>query len=227
MYEGLSKSVYKERDLEEVENVRVVCGLHEVLQQVKDRGAVAVGQSTTTEKFLKAATYIDPSIEIRCDMAEMRRQFKLLLHRLEDIVKIKDSQLLSSMDIIILMLNTEGRRYVGVEAVMDIICQACTFKSVESVVESWISIMEHHSSKQRNLKEENIQNEMMIACNGPPVQHCMSVVEGAMTRHWMKALRVKDRGGHFIRRSENVKSFLVSKAVDAVSKKAFVDPIMK
>ena len=79
MYEGLSKSVYKERDLEEVENVRVVCGLHEVLQQVKDRGAVAVGQSTTTEKFLKAATYIDPSIEIRCDMAEMRRQFKLFL----------------------------------------------------------------------------------------------------------------------------------------------------
>ena len=68
---------------------------------------------------------------------------------------------------------------------------------------------------------------MMIACNGPPVQHSMSVVEGAMTRHWMKALRVKDRGGHFIRRSENVKSFLVSKAVDAVSKKAFVDPIMK
>ena len=86
-------------------------------------------------------------------------------------------------------------------------------------------MFEHHSSKQRNLKEENIQNEMMIACNGPPVQHCMSVVEGAMTRHWMKALRVKD--GHFIRRSENVKSFLVSKAVDSVSKKAFVDPIMK
>ena len=81
-------------------------------------------------------------------------------------------------------------------------------------------MFEHHSSKQRNLKEENIQNEMMIACNGPPVQHSMSVVEGAMTRHWMKALRVKDRGGHFIRRSENVKSFLVSKAVDAVNKKA-------
>ena len=82
--------------------------------------------------------------------------------------------------------------------------------------------MEHYNSKQRNLKEENIQNEMMIACNGPPVQHSMSLVEGVM-----KALRVKDRGGHFIRRSENVKSFLVSKAVDAGSKKAFVDPIMK
>ena len=40
-------------------------------------GAVAVGQSTTTEKFLKAATYIDPSIEIRCDMAVVVSSFRV------------------------------------------------------------------------------------------------------------------------------------------------------
>ena len=226
LYKGLSENVYKAKDLEAVENIRTILNLKDLLQQIKTKGAIAIGQ-TTAQKFLTAASYIDPSIQVKCEMGELRRQYKVFLHRLKDIADIKDSELLSSMDIIIMLLKTDDKRYVGVEAVMDIICQACTYKSVESVVESWISVLEHHSSKQRGLKEESIQTEMMIACNGPPVQHSMSVVEGGMKRYWTKAASVKDRDGHFIRRSENIKSFQVSKAVDGIMDDNNTDPIMK
>ena len=38
--------------------------------------------------------------------------------------------------------------------------------SVEAVVESWVSIMEHHSSKRRPLAEESMVEEVVIAING-------------------------------------------------------------
>ena len=99
---------------------------------------------------------------------------------------------------------------------MDLICQACTFKSVESVVESWISTLEHHSTKQRALKEESIQIEMMIACNGPPVHHSKGVVRDSMKRYWMKSKNAEDLDGHFIRRSEDMRTYLVSKSIDSL-----------
>ena len=118
------------------------------------------------------------------------------------------------MGIIVIMMNSKNERYVGVEAVMDIICRACCMKSVESVVESWISVLEHHSSKVRNLKEESILTELMVAVNGPPVHHCESLVRDSMQVYWRKPARAKDLNGHFVRRSRNIKTWLVSKAVD-------------
>ena len=109
---------------------------------------------------------------------------------------------------------------------MDVMCQACTFKSVESVVESWISKLEHHSSKQRGLSESSIQKEMMISCNGPPPQHSVGVVESTTKRYWMKAKSAKDREGHFIRRSENIKPYLVSKSIDALRAQEVITPFM-
>ena len=54
---------------------------------------------------------------------------------------------------------------------MDIVCQAATMKSVESVVVSLLSVLEHHSRKSRPLKAETIQGEMMVFVNGPLVSH--------------------------------------------------------
>ena len=114
----------------------------------------------------------------------------------------------------------------NIEAVMDVICQACTFKSVESVVESWISTLEHHSSKQHKLTEDSIHTQMMIACNGPPVQHSKAIVEDAMKRYWAKCVNSKNFDGHFIRRSERIKPYLVSKSIDALRAKKCKNPIM-
>ena len=80
---------------------------------------------------------------------------------------------------------------------MDILCRAATIKSVKSVVDSWVSIIELHSSKSRHLKAETIQDEMMISVNG------------AM-RDYRGNLRSSLTDGHFSRCSECVQSFVVT-----------------
>ena len=82
------------------------------------------------------------------------------------------------------LLNTEGELFKGCEAVIGILVQAAAMKSVESVVESWISVLEHHSSKARNLSEDMIETEMIIAINGPAVPHSESVVKESMVKYW-------------------------------------------
>ena len=54
----------------------------------------------------------------------------------------------------------------------------------------------------------------MIAINGPTVVNCDSVVAEALDSYWAAARR--EGGGHFIRRSEDVRSYRVSKAVDTL-----------
>ena len=84
-------------------------------------------------------------------------------------------------------------------------------------MESWVSVLEHHSSKIRNLSQERLCAEAMIAINGPTVVHCDSVVAEALDSYWAAARR--EGGGHFIRRSEDVRSYRVSKAVDTLVNK--------
>ena len=83
-----------------------------------------------------------------------------------------------------------------------VVVQACVITSVESVVESWISVLEHHANKSRNLSYESIQHELMIALNGPLSQHCTPVVEEAMRAYWGRLKNAKLRNGHFTRVSD-------------------------
>jgi hypothetical protein len=76
-------------------------------------------------------------------------------------------------------------------------------------VESWVSVLEHHCSSIRGITDQvRLENEARVAINGPEVVHSESVIR--------EALRV---GGHthFIRHSENVKDWIVSKAVDSLT----------
>lgn len=118
--------------------------------------------------------------------SEWREQYQQFLRVLTSISSMKDSHKFTSMDILILLLATEAKRYQGCELVMDIITRAATLMSVESEVESWISVLEHHSNKRRPLGDESIQSELMIALNGPKVQHCQGVVEEAMETYWRR-----------------------------------------
>ena len=47
------------------------------------------------------------------------------------------------------LTNYSEKRYKGCESVIDILLWALVMKSVESVVESWISVIEIHSNKTR------------------------------------------------------------------------------
>lgn len=123
----------------------------------------------------------------------------------------------SSMKILELMLETAGERYIDCESIMDILTRAAVTKSVESVIESWISVLEHHANKRRQLNDERIHDEMHLAINGPDTPHSDSLVQKAMKTYWKDSKQVQSRSdGHFIRRSENITSYVVSKAVDSV-----------
>jgi hypothetical protein len=64
------------------------------------------------------------------------------------------------MEVMVMLLNTETKRFQECEAVIDILCQAAAMKSVKSVVESWISVLKHNSNKSRNIKGETVETEM-------------------------------------------------------------------
>ena len=62
-----------------------------------------------------------------------------------------------------------------IEGVLSILADAGLMMGLESVVESWVSVMEHHSSELRPLSQERLQAESMIALNGPSVFNCDAV----------------------------------------------------
>ena len=86
---------------------------------------------------------------------------------------------------------------------------------------TWVSIMERHSPNTRALiHQERYENETFVAINGPDVVHCDLLVKESIADYWRQFLRVGDRGGHFVRRSDNVINWTVSKAIDTLVKKA-------
>ena len=60
---------------------------------------------------------------------------------------------------------------------------------------------------------------MWVAINGPEMTHCTSVVREAMSSYWGGARQEGNRRGHFVRRSEKIKSYIVSEAVDKIVRK--------
>ena len=133
--------VYSPEDLEMMEHIRTVLDLKKYLGEVKDLGSAGAAQKTTL-KFMQAAEFIDPDIRIRCSRTEMRAQHQEFSRKLAEIVKMKDSEKLESMEIMVLLMETDGKRYEGCEVILDVLCQAAAMKSIESVVESWISVLE-------------------------------------------------------------------------------------
>ena len=53
-----------------------------------------------------------------------------------------------------------------------------------------------------------------MAINGPLVQHADEIIKTALKKYWEKSKSLTDRSGHFVRRSENIPDFTVSKVVD-------------
>jgi hypothetical protein len=218
-------TLYSDVDKEMVKNIREVLDLEHKLKEIQSSSPAVVSQQTM-KGFIESADYIDHDLDIKIEKYEMREQYQVFIRKLADLSLKKESEKLSSMSILMIMMNTEGKLYEGCEAVMDILCQAAVKMSVESVVESWISVLEHHSSKTRDLKDETILTELVIAVNGPLVQHCNKVVESTMKTYWKKNKIKSLQDGHFVRKSNRIKPYFVSKAVDNLNSKAVKVPFM-
>ena len=97
---------------------------------------------------------------------------------------------------------------------------------LESVVESWVSTMEHHSSPRRPLTQDRLEQECMVAINGPTEVQCNSVVEEALITYWGRRTMWANRAEHWVRRSSDIWSYAVSEAVDRIVKLPASVPFM-
>lgn len=158
--------------------------------------------------------FFERDLLTRISAEEMRLQYKEFVRRMEELNEEVDS--LDSTALFSLFLDPQNNLYKGIEAVLAVMANSGLVMGLESVVESWVSVMEHHNNPKRCLSQQRLENELMIAVNGPTVAHCDSVVDEAIDLYWSKAKRVGERGGHWIRKSDNIRSFITSKAVDSL-----------
>ena len=64
-------------------------------------------------------------------------------------------------------LNTGLKHYVNVEIVVKIMCDAATCMSVESVVESWVSVYEANINRHRPFSNDRAEHELSLVVNDP------------------------------------------------------------
>ena len=62
--------------------------------------------------------------------------------------------------------------------------------------------------------------------NGPLLQHADAVIKAALGEMYKDSKDIKNRGGKFIRRNQNIADYSVSKSVDSFSKKPNSKPFM-
>ena len=51
---------------------------------------------------------------------------------------------------------------------------------METVVKTWVSVLENHASSYCNLGQNRLVGEGIVAINGPEVVYCATVVRGAL-----------------------------------------------
>ena len=74
--------------------------------------------------------------------------------------------------------------------------------------------MEHLNYNRRNTSQERLEGELVVAINGPPIEHSESVVLDSLTDYFKNyKARINRESGHFVRRY-SMKTYATSKAVD-------------
>ena len=68
----------------------------------------------------------------------------------------------------------------------------------------------------RPLTQDRLEQECMVAINGPVEVHCDSVVKEALASYWGRQTMVANRAGHWVRRSGDIRQYAISEAVDRI-----------
>ena len=113
-----------------------------------------------------------------------------------------------------------------IESILGIISVAAICTSVESIVESWVSVLEHHSPAKRVLSQDRLEDEAMVSINGPDLVHADSIIIEALRSYWSESKDKNNLDGHFVRRSNKIISYNTSRAVDAILNKPPVKVLM-
>ena len=161
-----------------------------------------------------------PQLDTRLDSDDLKLQWRKYNKVLEEMQVTSNNKELSSLDLMKLLIDPK-KMFRGIEGVLSVLVRAAVAKGgVESVCESMVCVMEAHTpSLSAIINQERLEDEVMVAWNGEDVFHCDAVVKEALDSYWGKCKMVTNRGGHFIRRSDNINSYIVSEAVDSQVKK--------
>jgi hypothetical protein len=183
---------------------------------VQEHGAVRIS-SLHYKSFREAALHLEPNLDERLDPEDLRTQF----FRFNQVLEEKIDKDMQSLDVVRKLIDPNQKICEGVEGIISILVRGVIIKGgVESVCESMVSVMEAHTPSNRVLlNQEHLEDEIMVAWNGEDVFHCDPVCNEAMKNYWKQSKTLANQDGHFIRRSQNVKSFLITEAVDAKLKK--------
>ena len=225
MSKGLMKDVFDDNTKQAIDCIRTVLDLETMAIQVKLSGAPHVGALRTVQ-FIQNARKLVPKLDNVSDQ-ELRIQFNSFLRKLEDHVEDIDEDDLRSLSILKDFLSTKLGLFRDIEMILHIMCCGATSLSVESVVESWISVYEAHSNKHRPISNDRAEMEVVVAVDGPKLQHADSVIKKSLRLMFSTSKSVADRGGHFVRRSENIKDYSVSKVVDGFASVVKKTPFME
>lgn len=212
MMEDGDEGVFDSDDLEMIEHLRILLDMESLAMKLKLRGASQIA-ALESKKFIETAKIVAVELQ-EFEDEELRIQYRTFLRRLEAVVDDVDEEELDSMKIIQHFLASRNNLYLDIELILHAISTAAVTKSVESVIESWVSVSESRSHNKRSISEDRLLNELIVAINGPLVQHADDIIKTALQRYWEKSKSSNDRSGHFVRRSENISDFTVSKVVD-------------
>ena len=175
---SLLAKVYDAEDKKLINSIRAVLDLETLALKLKLSGSAHVA-ALQCKAFIEKSRDISPQVSDISDQ-ELRLQFMDFLRKLEAPVDDVDEDDLNSMEIFRAFLSTEHKLYVDVELVVQIMCDAATSMSVESVVESWVSIYEGHINKHRPISNDRAEQEVCLAVNGPLLQHADPVIKAAL-----------------------------------------------
>ena len=221
---NLVAKVYRAEDKKLIESIRVVLDLESLAIRLKLSGSAHVA-ALHSKIFIEKSHEISSQIRDIPDQ-ELRIQLRDFLRKLEALVEDIDEDQLRSMDLFRSFLSTDLNLFENIEMIIQIMCDAATSMSVESVVESWVSIYEAHSNKHRPISNDRAEREICVAVNGPLLQHADPVIRAALKVMYKDCKDMRNRGGKFIRRNNNVQDYTVSKSVDSFVNKPNSKPFM-
>ena len=215
--EGLEEKVYTKTEVKYIENCRKLLDLKSHSAKVHHHGAVRIS-GLHYKSFRSAALFLEPNMDTRIDPDELRIQWRSYNEVLEGMTKLEEQ---NSLEILSTLVDPKKNLCRGIENILSILVRAAVaMGGVEAVVESMVSVVEAHTPPSRSiLNQERLENEVIVAWNGEDTFHCDPVVRESLASYWSSSKILGNRDGHFIRRSQNINSYIVSEAVDNYLKK--------
>ena len=211
LHDKLKNNVYDEDDVAMINKIECLANLKDTILKLKARGVTIVA-ATEGEKILKNAKSLCHTIEEIPDNI-LKMQHNLFLKKLLEIYNSMSQDKLNeikSIDVIKRFLSKNEKLYEGIEFIMHSISAACVAISVESIVESVVSIYETRQTKSRTLSDDRANYEMQVCYNGPNLAKADTMLEKAMDSYF----KAHKQGKWHFTIDPNRLKYTVSKVVD-------------